>query len=335
MIDHSIIAAETPTDGSLHTILVACAVGLILVQAWQGWHLGLARALTKVGAFIAGYAAGYWTSPLTPGLLRPMVRLPDFAIGILGASAFGMLTWIVVSILGILLFKKTKDQPTFVLRWVYGASGASVGALTGCVLVWILLIGLRFLGTVAESQLAPQAASIAVDTTSPATGQRVRPGGDRTAVVAETSEDETPPPQKLGPVVHTLANIKQAIDQGFLGATVQVVDPIPEQVYILIGKIGRMSSDAKAATRFFEYPGGAELASHPRLRSLLADPAIRELASKKEFAALLQNQKVIDASNDPEVNSLIKRFDIEAALDYALHEMPSQPKRSAKPPSSI
>jgi hypothetical protein len=38
---------------------------------------------------------------------------------------------------------------------------------------------------------------------------------------------------------------------------------------------------------------------------------------KPEVLDLLQNQRVIDAANDPVVANRFKKFDLERALDYA------------------
>jgi hypothetical protein len=38
---------------------------------------------------------------------------------------------------------------------------------------------------------------------------------------------------------------------------------------------------------------------------------------QRRFLDLLQNERIIDAANDPVLADRIKRFDLHAALDYA------------------
>ena len=52
--------------------------------------------------------------------------------------------------------------------------------------------------------------------------------------------------------------------------------------------------------------------------ALRGDREISELIAQGRFFDLLQNQKVLDAANDPAVKQQVKKFDLQAALDYAL-----------------
>ena len=47
-------------------------------------------------------------------------------------------------------------------------------------------------------------------------------------------------------------------------------------------------------------------------------PEIRELIAAGHIFELMQNQRMIDAMNDPALQERVKQFDLERALDYAL-----------------
>ena len=72
--------------------------------------------------------------------------------------------------------------------------------------------------------------------------------------------------------------------------------------------------------KFLRYPGAVELSRHPRIVALRDDPEIAEEIAKGKYLALLSNQSVVDAANDPELGGMLKRFELEKAIDYALGE---------------
>jgi hypothetical protein len=52
--------------------------------------------------------------------------------------------------------------------------------------------------------------------------------------------------------------------------------------------------------------------------ALRDDPTISEMIAQGRFLDLLQNQRIIDAVNDPSLADRIKKIDLQAALDYAV-----------------
>jgi hypothetical protein len=76
-------------------------------------------------------------------------------------------------------------------------------------------------------------------------------------------------------------------------------------------------SSPERARRFLSFPGARELSEHPRIVALRNDPEISELIAQRRFLDLLQNQRIIDAANDPALADRIKKFDLQRALDYA------------------
>ena len=72
--------------------------------------------------------------------------------------------------------------------------------------------------------------------------------------------------------------------------------------------------------KFFTFPGARELSEHPKIVALRDDPAITEMIAQGRFLDLLQNQRIIDAANDPALVDRIKKFDLQRALDYAVEQ---------------
>jgi hypothetical protein len=54
--------------------------------------------------------------------------------------------------------------------------------------------------------------------------------------------------------------------------------------------------------------------------ALRDDPDISEMIAQGRFLDLLQNQRIIDAANDPALADRIKKFDLQKALDYAIQK---------------
>jgi hypothetical protein len=77
--------------------------------------------------------------------------------------------------------------------------------------------------------------------------------------------------------------------------------------------VGSVFSSQERTKRFLTFPGARELSEHPRIVALRSDPAISEMIAHGRFLDLLQNQRVIDAVNDPALADQIKKFDLQKA----------------------
>jgi hypothetical protein len=58
----------------------------------------------------------------------------------------------------------------------------------------------------------------------------------------------------------------------------------------------------------------------PKIVALRDDPEISDMIAQRRFLDLLQDQRIIDAANDPALASQIKKFDLQGALDYAVQQ---------------
>lgn len=278
-------------------IFFAGATLLILLQAWRGWRLGVVRQMLSIVGIVAAYAAAFFGGPLFVPILRPL-GFPDQLLSIAAGAVLGLIVLLAVSVLGALLFKRTAEQSVGAVRFGYGSLGALLGALFGVGLIWLAIMSIRVLGTVAETDIA--AARRAVDSHGRSV---VRP--------------VAPPP---GALVRGLAQMKQSLEQGATGAMVEKVDPIPEAVYAALTKIGKVISSEESASRFLAYPGVKPLAEHPKIVALQSDPQIARAVLARNYYDLLHNERVVQAANDPEIVALLRQFELEKALDYALHK---------------
>jgi hypothetical protein len=185
------------------------------------------------------------------------------------------------------------------MRLGYGISGAACGAVYGLFLVWIMVLAIRLLGSVAETQLAV------------VNNPRI--------IAGHPSATPAPAPAPTSAVIRTLAQMKQSLEQGPAGMVVQQVDPIPGTLYGILHKLGMMVSDDKSVDRFLSFPGVRPLLDHPKVAALQNDPEITRDLISRNYLALISNPHIISAANDPEIAELMRKFQFEKALDYAIH----------------
>ncbi len=297
---------EVVSGSSLwQTVFVTFAVILMLFQIVRGWQLGLPRQLVRIGALVAAYSAGIFGGSLLAPWLRPLIKMPDFVISALGGAILALLTYAVINAIGAILFKRTGQQSSGLVRLVYGVSGAVLGIFFGLFFLWLLITGIRSVGALAEAQV-----SATVPAVSPAMNlRRVRPGAVRPAPVVEDNS-----------LAATMARLKKSIELGTVGELVKQTDVLPAGIYETLTKTGEVFAKPESARRFFSYPGVAELTETPQMVALRADPAVTRMIEQGRVWELLQDERVIEAANDPELKARLKKFDLRKALDYAAQE---------------
>jgi uncharacterized membrane protein required for colicin V production len=298
----------SPAAGSslwqLAFISFACV--LILFEVLRGWRRGVARQLARLGALIAAYFVAYYGGKLLGPFARPLLQLPDAILGMLVGSVLGLVVYIAINGMGTMLFKRTGQHDSAVVRLWYGLSGAVLGLLFGGFLVWLVVVAVRSLGAVADANIRQQPAAFAgAENTRSLHAVDVRTGS------INDMTDSTP-------MLTSLARMKNSLEMGSIGGVVKKADVVPAQAYDVLGKVGRVFSDPQSAERFLSYPGARELGEDPRIVALREDPEITDLISQGRYLDLLQNPRILAAANDQEVVRKVKRFDLQAALDYAM-----------------
>jgi len=271
----------------------------IVFTAWHGWRLGIVRQGISILALASAYIIGYFGGGTLGPLLQRFFDMPERALSVLGAVGLGFIIYCCIVLIGAIAFKKTAQQSIGLVRFGYGLSGAACGAVYGVFLVWIMILAIRLLGSVAETQIAVAS----------------NPG----LSLGKPSPTPTPAPTPPNAMIRGLAHMKQSLEQGPAGEMVQQVDPIPGTLYSILHKLGMMVSDEKSVDRFLAYPGVKPLLAHPKVAALQNDPDITRDILSRNYFSLIRNPRIITAANDPEIGELMRKFEFEKALDYALH----------------
>ena len=281
-------------------VFVSFALVLILFEVLRGWRRGLPRQVARLGALIAGYFAGYFAWKFFGPLVGMFIRLPDAFLSMIAGAIFALIIYAVISGIGSALFRRTDQHDSFAVRLLYGSTGAVMGIFFGLFLVWLMVIGVRSIGSVANAEVREQANDASV----------VHAVDVRRRILGEPSEDEAP-------FTTSLARLKNSVEMGVIGNAIKKIDVIPQQKYDFIEKVGAIAANPQYAERFLEYPGARELSEHPKIIALRNDQEISQMLSQGRLLELIQDHRIIDAANDAELYARLKKFDLNAALNYA------------------
>lgn len=295
---------EIGTAGSpvWQMVFISFAIVLVLFEFVRGWRLGIMRQVMRVAAVVAGYAAAYFGGDLLVPLLRPYLQIPDLVLSALGGAILAVAVYGVIASLGTILFKRTAQQSSGVVRLVYGMGGALLGACFGAFFIWLVLTGIRSVGSIADAQL--QARSKPALNRSP----------NRLAVQEPTSSVTD---LSIDSVTTLLARLKNSVEMGSVGVLVRKTDAVPTGVYQTLSEAGTVLSDPETARRFLDSPGARELSENPKIVALRSDPEIAEMIAQGRVLELLRDPRVLDVVNDPALVGQIKRFDMKKALEFA------------------
>lgn len=280
------------------TIFVSFAVVLLLLEMIRGWRLGLPRQLMRGVAVLAAYAAGYFGGAALLPLLRPILKWPDFVVSMIGSAVLALVVYGVIASLGSILFKRTAQHPPGTVRMVYGFTGALSGIVFGLFFLWLFLVGIRSVGTVADAQVHAH----------PRRETPSTPASDQ-GLALEKFDTET--------LTSFLARLKNSVEMGTLGDVFKKTDVTSPSIYQTLKDAGTVSANPENARRFLSFPGALELSEHPKIVALRNDPEIARLIREGRILEVLQHRRVLDAANDPTVLEKVKQFDIKKALEYA------------------
>jgi uncharacterized membrane protein required for colicin V production len=287
-------------------VFISFAIVLILFEILRGWRRGIARQVARLGALVAAYFAGFFGGNLVFPLIRPFFKMPDIVLSILAGAALALIVYAVINGLGAIFFRRTSQHDSVLVRLFYGAGGAVLGLFFGAFLVWLVVVAIRSVGAVAEAKVREQSSSA-----SAGQPQAIHAVDLRRGFLNEPNEESAP-------LLTSLARLKKSLEMGVIGDAVKRTDIVPGQTYNTLGEIGQVVSNQESAERFLSFPGARELSQHPKIVALRDDPKISEMIGQGHFVDLLQNDKIINAANDPKVVQELKTFDLQKALDYAI-----------------
>lgn len=262
-------------------ILFLAAILFLLWETFAGWRRGVVRSGIHFCAFIFSGVLGMLAGQATAFVVEKVAPGYGLLAGALVGSFLTLLILGLMLFLGAILFKRTGQQSSGLVRLFYGAGGAFFGLLTGLALVWGGITLIRTFGV---------AAGIAA--------------GNR-------------PAASIPPVAKGMLTLKESLELGPAGKVVESVDIIPPKIYDILTKVGKLTSDQEAMMRFLDYPGVQEIMQNPRVAALLNDRSVSAAAEQKNFLLLMQNRALLNAMQDPVLQKQLTEFDLQKALDYA------------------
>ena len=290
-------------------VFVSFSVLLILFEILRGWRRGIARQLARLGALIGAYFAAFFGGQFIVPLLRPSLKMPDVIMSILAGAVLALVVYAIINGLGTILFRRTSQHDSTLVRLLYGFGGGVAGLFFGAFLLWVVIVGVRSLGAVAEAQVREQAAASTVGTEPRA----IHAVDVRRRLLSESNE-------AAPSLMTSLARLKNSLEMGVIGDVVKKADVVPSATYDALGKLGQVASSPQRAERFLSFPGARELSDHPKIVALRNDPEISEMIAQGRYLDLLHNEKIRDAANDPGLREQIAKFDLQQALDYAVQQ---------------
>ena len=276
-------------------ILFFAAFLFLLWELWGGWRRGIVRSGVNFCAFVlsgflgvlAGQATGFVVERILPGY--------GFMAGAFVGSIVTLVVLCLSLFLGAVLFKRTGQQPSNMLRLLYGIGGSFFGLLTGLVIIWGGITIVRSFGVVAQTMI-----------------------GNR-------------PLSEVPAGIKALVTLKDSLELGPAGKVAEAVDAVPPGIYEMIDRIGKLTSDQAAMARFLDYPGMQEIMQHPRVAALLRDPEIVRDAQDRNILGLMQSRSLLEAVNDPSLQKQLAGLDLQKALDYAFPAPQPSPAPKKKP----
>ena len=298
---------QSATSGSTlwQIVFLSFAAVLLLLEVLRGYRLGLPRQLMRGAAIIAAYAAAYFGGPLLGPLLQPILKWPDFILSLIGGAILALIIYGLIASLGTILFKRTAQQSSGAVRLVYGLSGALVGLCFGAFFLWLILVGIRSIGSIAEAQVH---ARPKIDVAKGPSARSLNP------------RLEDPSPRRdfdADSVAAFIARLKNSVELGTVGDVIKKSDVTPDSVYQTLNDVGTVVGNPESAQRFLSFPGAVELSQHPKIVALRNDPEIADLIAQGRILELLHHPRLLEAANDPTLVERVKQFDLKKALEYA------------------
>ena len=274
-------ASEIQGSPQLQGVVLLCSALWILISMLRGWSTGLMRQLTVIVAFIvATFLVLHFTSNLAAYLHREVPQVLQTPIA-------ALLIWIIsyngILLVGRILFKRTRDQDSLLVRIIYGAGGALLGFAYGLFFIWSLLIGVRVIGRIAENQIEMQWA-------------------------------ESEPSDKF---VLSLAKLKNSVELGVGRSVINTVDPTPPGFYRELDQYSRLIGNPRAFRKMLDYPGFHRVLQDPKILDLQRDPELLADLQSGNLLGVFSNRKVVALLNDPQLRQVFSLGELKAALDYA------------------
>src|ERR1044071_2761622 len=249
---------QSSTGGSTlwQIVFLSFAAVLLLLEVIRGYRLGLPRQLMRGAAIICAYAVAYFGGQILVPLLQPILRWPDFILSMIGGAILALVIYGLIAGLGSILFKRTAQHSSGTLRLVYGFSGALTGVVFGLFFLWLILVGIRSVGSIADAQL------------------QAHPPPKRQLSVSRAGPSHPLENLDADALTSFLIRLKNSIELGSAGDLLKKSDVTSPAVCQALKDAGTVAANPESARRFLEFPGAVELSEHPKIVALRNDPEI-------------------------------------------------------------
>lgn len=300
-------------------MLLLAAIFFLLWETWRGWRAGLVRSGMQLAAIVLSSVVGYAAGQVAAAPFGGPGDATGFCVGVVVGGGLALVVFVLIWILGAVLFKRTEHQGSGLIRLFWGFGGAVFGFLLGIVLLWGGISVVRALGALGEARVAATAAQERAAAAQAPAGQKVFRSRDVPAPRGPSASDG---------IASGLATLKQSLELGPAGKFVESVDVLPPDFYELLVQIGQVTGDQSTMLRFLQYPGIQEIIQSPRIVELVNDPAVIKAAQDRNFLGLMGNKALLKAVEDPELAKQLGSVDLRAALKFALESAPASPSPS-------
>ena len=241
-------------------VFVSFAVILILFEILRGWRRGLPRQVARLGALVAAYFAGWFATKFFGPLLGAFLRMPDAILSLLAGAIFAIIIYAIISGIRSALFRRTNQHGSLIVRLLYGSTGAILGVFFGLFLVWLIVVAVRSIGSVANAEVRERGNESSV----------LHAVDVRRRYLGEASDDPAP-------LTTSLARLKNSLELGVIGNAVKKADVVPQKTYDVIEKVGAIAANPQYGEKFLEYPGARERGEHPKIIALRNDQEIGQM----------------------------------------------------------
>lgn len=289
-------------------VILLVAALFLFWEARRGWKNGVVRSGLNLAALVLASIIGYMAARAAAAPFGGFSDLGGLITGVLTGIGVALVILFIIWILGAVLFKRTEHQESGLVRFFWGLGGAFFGILMGLIFICGAITMIRGLGALGQARLQSQ------------------PSTATTPGVPSANAPDKPPA-----IANAVVTLKESLELGPVGQIVEQVDPIPEDVYVLISDAARVVNDPSLLNRMVEYPGIQQMMQHPKIAALLSDPAVVKAAEERNIMALISNKTMVAAAQDPELSKELSQIDIRAALKFALEKPATSPSPSQFP----
>lgn len=120
------------------------------------------------------------------------------------------------------------------------------------------------------------------------------------------------------PALVFLTRLRHGLASSPVQEVMTTIDPIPDTAYRVLSKAQRLMHDDDALQRFADHPLSQQMLTHRYIQELRNDADIQRLARARAINSLLKHPKIIQASNNRELQAMVRYYDLEKVLDDAL-----------------